>query len=358
MFPIVHSADLHLGRNFLNQRYDYEMSQKRKESLWNTFENILSFSKNNHATLLLCGDTFDHTPEVHEVIHFLNCTGKYPEVPVYIIEGNHDQGFVNKLEQLKGSQTQIHTFQTAELSFYEIDEIKVRIYGIKWNSNVVLSDELKKNVLDSSYTNILMLHSSLEEKKDAYMPIHKKELLNYGYDYYALGHVHQPITLYENMIFSGSPEPLSFRETGKHGIILGVIKKNKNKLDFIQMSKVEYVQKIIELSENMQIDQLDSIIEKEINNYSKNHYLRIIFRGMVEKVLYDYIEKFQMNSHYKYAYLEFINNCQIAFDYDLLKKLHENDIVGQFIKTVERESFINREEILALGLEALLREKI
>ena len=65
-----------------------------------------------------------------------------------------------------------------------------------------------------------------------------------------------------------------------------------------------------------------------------------------------------MNSHYKYAYLEFINNCQIAFDYDLLKKLHENDIVGQFIKTVERDSFINREEILALGLEALLREKI
>ena len=36
----------------------------------------------------------------------------------------------------------------------------------------------------------------------------------------------------------------------------------------------------------------------------------------------------------------------------------KNDIVGQFIKTVERDSFINREEILALGLEALLREKI
>ena len=71
MIKLIHTADLHLGKNFSKSMLDTDLAQKRKKALWNTLENILSFTKINSAILLICGDLFDHFPKDYEIMRFL-----------------------------------------------------------------------------------------------------------------------------------------------------------------------------------------------------------------------------------------------------------------------------------------------
>ena len=71
------------------------------------------------------------------------------------------------------------------------------------------------------------------------MPLDKNYLDQLGFDYIALGHIHKPIIISDNMAYCGSPEPLDFGEIGEHGIIQGIIEGRGLKLSLYLLA-IEY----------------------------------------------------------------------------------------------------------------------
>ena len=55
----VHASDIHLGR-FYKGELPLEIAKKRREELWNSFENLINFCiKESIEILLLTGDLYE-----------------------------------------------------------------------------------------------------------------------------------------------------------------------------------------------------------------------------------------------------------------------------------------------------------
>ena len=66
-----------------------------------------------------------------------------------------------------------------------------------------------------------------------------KMLREKGFDYIALGHIHKNnFNKNENIIYPGSTISLGFDELGEHGMVVGEITKNENKLEKMNRNKI------------------------------------------------------------------------------------------------------------------------
>ena len=70
-----------------------------------------------------------------------------------------------------------------------------------------------------------------------------KKIKETGLDYVALGHIHKLSYNEEqnqNIVYPGSVISLGFDETGKHGMIVGNLEKEKINLEFIPLDDKEF----------------------------------------------------------------------------------------------------------------------
>ena len=105
----------------------------------------------------------------------------------------------------------------------------------------------------------------------------KYKIKEKGFDYVALGHIHKLSYNEEqnqNIVYPGSVISLGFDETGKHGMIVGNLEKEKINLEFIPLDDKEF--KLYDLDVT-QINSKEELIEK-INelNFLENELVEII----------------------------------------------------------------------------------
>ena len=246
------------------------------------------------------------------------------------------------MEKFEGETDNLFLFPDYDLTYHELSEYHARVYGCSWNNKMNILEVLQSVELNPSYFNILLLHTSLEESSDAYLPININALVDLGFDYYALGHVHQAKTIKKNIIFPGTPEPLSFRELGQHGIFMGSVDKDHSEMNFIQMSKIEFCQETLELNSSMSLNDIEQSIIQVLEKYKKNHFLKLYLKGYLSYEVISFfmhwIDDFEesVKSNEEIGYFEIINDTSMDFDLKELKKNYSKGIVGSFIEQVEQ----------------------
>jgi DNA repair exonuclease SbcCD nuclease subunit len=116
-------------------------------------------------------------------------------------------------------------FPVDEVGTYTLDTIGVAIHGQSFKSPAV-----RKNLVKgypeklSGYFNIGILHTCAtgREGHEPYAPCTIQDLQSKGYDYWALGHVHQHEVVLEEpvSVFPGNIQGRHIRETGPKGCML------------------------------------------------------------------------------------------------------------------------------------------
>ena len=225
MFRFIHAADPHLDSPLrgLSNREDAPV-QALRGATRRAFANLVSLALLEKVDfLLIAGDLYDGDWKDYSTgLFFRSQMVRLLEanIPVYLISGNHDAASViTRKLPLPGN---VHLFSTRAPETKTIPNLPVAIHGRGFPQR-----EVPENIaLDypaalPGICNIGLLHTSLTGRlgHDTYAPCTERDLRSKGYDYWALGHIHQPEIVSEEpwIVFAGNCQGRHARETGPRG---------------------------------------------------------------------------------------------------------------------------------------------
>lgn len=364
MVKFIHTADLHLGLEFKKVNFDRYKANERRIELWNTFERIVRKAVENEMDfLLIAGDLFEEEYFTLKDINRVKDTfSKADRVNIVLVSGNHDPLNRRSLYRAIDWPQNVTILGPGFLEKKEFKEKNTVIYGYSWDRGEVNEDIFCNfEGLDPDRINILLIHGDVLNKESKYLPLDKNLLLQMGFDYIALGHIHKPNIFSEKMAYCGSPEPLDFGELGEHGIIQGSITSDGTRIDFVPFSKRMFVEKEIELDETMGYMDIITKIQScdDEKNKGKNLY-RLVLRGILNPNVELNIKDVEKNLKDDFYYLEIVDDTIVDYDLDALASEYKDNIIGYFIEEMKKRDLndkINR-QALYIGLEALLKGKV
>ena len=225
MFRFIHAADPHLDSPLLGlESYDGAPVDTIRGATRRAFENLVALALEERADfVLIAGDLYDGDWRDYSTGLFF--TGqmarlKAAGIPVCLISGNHDAASV--ITRKLTLPDNVHLFPSRSAKSLELPGLPVAVHGQSFPNR-----EVPENLVPdypapvAGRFNIGLLHTSLNgiTGHDTYAPCSLKDLQEKGYDYWALGHVHQPQVFCEEpwIGFVGNLQGRHVRETGPRG---------------------------------------------------------------------------------------------------------------------------------------------
>lgn len=250
---ILHTSDWHLGKKL------FKLDRSTEHAAF--LDWLIETLKNKEIDLLLiAGDIFDTPTPPHQALEmfyqFLHRVASETKTETFIIAGNHDSGLLLEapkellaLHRVKVwgklSQNPRDHWIRFSKGKEEIDVCAIpffRSYELLPQGEGDALEALKKYITKSKEVpQLLMLHhlAGIYEAAGSEQVISlsgvdsiPKEVLSY-FDYVALGHIHKPQRISDNIFYSGSPLPLRFSEDKKKSVILLEFKNQKLKLEHL-----------------------------------------------------------------------------------------------------------------------------
>ena len=244
MIRFIHAADIHLDSPLkgLAKRHNLP-ADKILSATREALKNLVTLAIDQKVDfVLLAGDVYDGDPEdLTANFHFNQQMGRLYQknIRVVMITGNHDAK--SKISRPLTPPKNLTILSTDNPESFEItrdSEVIAIIHGQGFR-NQAETRNLAGNYPPpiAGKLNIGILHTSLDGRDghDNYAPTTTNELINKGYSYWALGHVHtrEEVHLKPYIIFPGNVQGRHIRETGAKGCYLVTFKDNHEaQLDF------------------------------------------------------------------------------------------------------------------------------
>ncbi len=227
-FRFIHAADIHLDSPLRGlARYEGLPVEDIRRASRTAFDNLIRFALAEKVDfLVISGDLYDGDwKDMSTGLYFAAAMGKLGAagIPVFLIRGNHDASSV--LTRSLPLPTNVKVFSDRTGETFRIEEFGLAIHGRSFGEKKEIEDITPSYPpAASGYFNIGLLHTSLSgyAAHETYAPCSIAVLAAKGYDYWALGHVHDFAILNTNphVVFSGVLQGRHIREVGSKGAVL------------------------------------------------------------------------------------------------------------------------------------------
>jgi DNA repair protein SbcD/Mre11 len=225
MFRFLHTADLHLDSPMIGLSgregavVDSILGASRRAC-----RNLVDLAiAEQVAFVVIAGDVYDRDWKGYETgLFFRKCLARLVEagIAVFLISGNHDAASVisRKLSLPAG----VTLFSSRAPETVEMQDFPVAIHGMSFPNRVVDENLVPRypEPVPGKF-NLGILHTSLsgDQAHDTYAPCTIDQLVQKGYDYWALGHIHKPGILHRNpwIVYPGNIQGRSVKECGARG---------------------------------------------------------------------------------------------------------------------------------------------
>lgn len=357
LIKFIHTGDIHLGQQFNNASFPKEKAIERRRELWSTFQNIVNYGVEKEVDfLLIAGDLYEDSYfTMGDIKRVRDIFKEAKDINILITAGNHDilgpKSLYNKIEWSSNVTIFDNDFEKKE--FPNLDTV---IYGYSWDRM-----EIRENILfnnfnkDDRFSNhILLLHGDISSHSN-YLPLTLDELEELNMDYIALGHIHKYNIYNENIAYCGSPEPLDFGEQGDRGIIEGCILENKTQIKFLPFSQRNFYEIDLDIVGELGYQDIINKIKGISRGRLLKDFYRIRLQGYIQSDMD--ISSLHKDVENNFYHLELINNTIPDYDLDELVRLNKDNIIGQFINSMESKGLENLivRDALYIGLEVLLK---
>jgi DNA repair exonuclease SbcCD nuclease subunit len=224
----IHAADIHLDSPLtgLSAYRDAPVDLLRTATR-DAFSNLVSEAIDESVDfVVIAGDLYDGSwKDYNTGIFFSREMGRLNAVgiPVYLIYGNHDaESDTTKKLSLPAN---VHAFGANKPQTFRIPELKVALHGQSFKHAATTTNLASGYPApEPGWLNIGVLHTALEgyAAHASYAPCSVAELSAKGYQYWALGHVHEFAELENDpwIVFPGNLQGRHIRETGPRGAVM------------------------------------------------------------------------------------------------------------------------------------------
>ena len=353
----IHTADLHLGKQFKFKHLRSPYGDFARESLFNILGKIINTAKKNKIDfLLLSGDIFD-TPQIsiQDLDRFVKLLNRNPETEVIILPGNHDYYQKYALYGLIDFPKNVHIFKNDSLDEFYFSDKRTRILGLAWTKDTYREFPSSGRVdLREEDNNIIMIHGDATHTSSEHMPINISDF-DY-FDYVALGHIHQHQFLTKRVAYCGAPQPFSFKDNGDYGMIVGQLEKHRLETHFVITQTQKFITVNIDVTPDMTIDDIKEECLETVkeDDYDKNHY-RFVLTGYANANMNLNLLDGLLADHFYYIEVD-CSQLQPDWDIDKILASNKNNIIGNFITTIgtDPKDPVSR-KALYYGLEGLMQ---
>jgi exonuclease SbcD len=254
-FTIVHAADLHLDSPLTGlERYDGAPVAELRAATRRALENLVQLCLAEDAKLLLlAGDLYDGDWKDYSTgLFFAAQMARLRETGTRVvwIRGNHDaQSKITRHLSLGEHCVELGTKRPESC---RIEAIQVAVHGQGFATPAVNEDLTERYPApESGALNIGLLHTALGGRNGHanYAPCDVRALTARGYDYWALGHVHQREVVERQagvpaVVFPGNLQARHVREGGAKGASVievedgAIVKVEHRALDVVRFAQL------------------------------------------------------------------------------------------------------------------------
>lgn len=254
-FSFVHTADIHLDSPLKSLALrDPDLAELIGSASRTAFRRIINLCLEEKVdALLIAGDLYDGAQTSMKTARFLaQELGRLhdAEIEAFIIRGNHDAE--SKITRELVLPDNVHLFSgRTGVEARQWNGQSVAIHGVSFRHKHAPDSLLStyKPPVSGAF-NIGMMHTSLggTEGHDLYAPCSLSDLQDHGFDYWALGHIHQrseftnPTT---TVVMPGIPQGRDIGEAGEKSVTLvkvddlGKVTLNPRNVSVAQFERVE-----------------------------------------------------------------------------------------------------------------------
>ena len=224
----LHAADIHLDSPMQGlERYEGAPVEQIRGATRIALERMVDLARDEEVDfVLIAGDLYDGDwKDFNTGLFFSRQMNRLreAEIPVYLIRGNHDAANRMTLSLTLPDNVKMLSFKKHETVVDEDDGVVIHGQGF---ASQAVQENLARQYSDphTGYFNIGLLHTNVDGRPghDNYAPCALTELVNKGYDYWALGHIHMREILHQNpwVAYPGNLQGRHVRETGPKGCYL------------------------------------------------------------------------------------------------------------------------------------------
>jgi len=227
-FRFIHTGDIHLDSPLKGLAGQQGAAAERIRTATRTaFENLISHAIDDAVDfVVIAGDLYDGDWRDYQTgLFFVQQMGRLSQakIPVYLIYGNHDaESLITRKLTLPSN---VSVFSARKAETFRLKHLDVALHGQSFRQR-----DITDNLVPAypppiaGCFNIGVLHTALGGMPGHanYAPCAIEDLVNKGYGYWALAHVHQAAVLHErpHVVFCGNLQGRHIRETGAKGASL------------------------------------------------------------------------------------------------------------------------------------------
>lgn len=196
-FRFLHAADIHLDSPLHGlSRYDGLPIEEIRSASRSAFDNLVQCAIDEAVDfIVIAGDLFDGDwRDMGTGLYFARAMGRLDQarIPAFVLAGNHDAASV--ISRTVPWPPNVKLFDSRRPETHRLPDLQVAVHGQSFSTPAVTDNlVLAYPAGDDHAFNIGMLHTALAGRAGhaAYAPCGVDDLRSKGYDYWALGHVHE-----------------------------------------------------------------------------------------------------------------------------------------------------------------------
>jgi len=355
----LHVADVHLGAE---PESGTGLGPVRRKEIWDAFQNIIRICEGDKIDLLLLpGDLFHGQPLLREVKELDRLFRSLTHTHVVMCAGNHDCLLPASHYYDVTFPDNVTFLMDSRADSVYLPKLNTEVFGLSYETRQISEaryDDFR--ITHGSRINILLAHGNIL-CNDKSIPLHREMLEAAGFDYVALGHIHNRVEISPRIVYSGSLEPLNRGETGPKGYILGEIKKeaegpSKLRWEFVPHAGREYVPLEFKVTSQMTELSLCSELFAMLKEQGLQHMYLVNLAGKrAQEIVWNTEALISVLQNKGANIIELKDETVPDFQVERLKEEQKDTLVGRFIERMDAiEDYALGQQALQYGLQALL----
>ena len=289
----IHAADLHIDSPLRGlSRYPGAPLALLRGATRRALERLVDLALDEQVDfVLLAGDLYDRDwPDFHTGLFVRSQMVRLGRAGIgaFIVQGNHDaHGVITRQVSWPDNVT---LFSSRSAHTVHLSALGVAIHGHSFPDREVPEDLVPGYpAAVPGCFNIGLLHTSLTgmEGHDTYAPTSLAVLKTKGYDYWALGHVHQRLVVSEQprVVFPGNLQGRHAKETGPKGCELVSVNGADIQSQFVALDVVRWHQLVVDLGAVKTLDNLQGHLAAQLlaatqtASHGALHAVRVLLTG-------------------------------------------------------------------------------